>query len=162
MSVDTFPQRILVLSLVLFFLCVPSAFAEQVFGKVVSVADGDTITVLVGRKQIKVRLAEIDAPEKRQPFGTRAKQVMSELVFGKTVGVVAVDRDRYGRTVGQVFAESGNINEKMVQLGYAWVYRKYAKNQKLFGLERMAREARRGLWRDPKAVPPWEWRRLRH
>ncbi|MDQ3774129.1 MAG: thermonuclease family protein, partial [Pseudomonadota bacterium] len=99
--------------------------------------------------QIKVRLAEIDAPEKRQPFGSRAKQAMSELVFGKTVGVVTVDRDRYGRTVGQVFAESGNINEKMVQLGYAWVYRKYAKNQMLFGLERTAREARRGLWRDP-------------
>lgn len=156
--VDTLPKRILVFFLIL-FLRVPHAFAEPVFGKVVSVADGDTIRVLVGRKQIKVRLAEIDAPEKRQPFGSRAKQAMSELVFGKTVGVVTVDRDRYGRTVGQVFTESENINEKMVQLGYAWVYRKYAKNPKSFGFERMAREAKRGLWRDPKPVPPWEWRK---
>ncbi|MFH0340701.1 MAG: thermonuclease family protein [Chromatiales bacterium] len=115
--------------------------------------------MLVDRTQIKVRLAEIDAPEKRQPFGTRSKQAMSDLVFGKTVGVVAVDRDRYGRTVGQVFTEGGNINERMVRLGYAWGYRKYAENQMLFGFERTAREARRGLWRDPNPVPPWECRR---
>ena len=99
------PKTILAVSLIL-FLHVPHALGEQVFGKVVSVADGDTITVLVDRTQIKVRLAEIDAPERRQPFGTRAKQAMSKLVFGKTVGVVTVDRDRYGRTVGQVFSES--------------------------------------------------------
>jgi endonuclease YncB( thermonuclease family) len=97
--VRTLPKTILAVSLIL-FLCVPPALAKQVFGKIISVADGDTITVLVDRTQMKVRLAEIDAPEKRQPFGTRAKQAMSELVFGKTVGVVTVDRDRYGRTVG--------------------------------------------------------------
>ena len=74
--------------------------------------------MLVDRTQIKVRLAEIDAPEKRQPFGSRANQAMSELVFGKTVGVVTVDRDRYGRTVGQVFTDAGNINEKN---GAAWL-----------------------------------------
>ena len=89
MSVDTLPKTILTVSLIL-FLCVPPVFAEQLFGKVISVADGDTITVLVDRTQIKVRLAEIDAPEKRQPFGTRAKQAMSELVFGKTVGLLSL------------------------------------------------------------------------
>ena len=82
--VNAIPETILTVSLIL-LLYVPHAFAKQVFGKVVSVSDGDTITVLVDRQQIKVRLAEIDAPEKRQPFGSRAKQAMSELVFGKTV-----------------------------------------------------------------------------
>ncbi len=130
-------------------------------GKVVSVSDGDTIKVLVGRQQVKVRLAEIDTPEKRQPHGSKAKQALSALVFGKRVRVVETARDRYGRTVGRVYAGSVDVNAEMVRQGHAWVYRKYAKDPELFAAERAAREARRGLWALPEQIPPWEWRRAR-
>ena len=105
-EVRTLPKTILAASLIL-FLCVPPVFAEQLFGKVVSVADGDTITVLVGRKQMKVRLAEIDAPERRQPFGTRAKKQWPSLSSEKPsefLPLIAIDTEersgRYLRKVG--------------------------------------------------------------
>ena len=108
-----------------------SVQAQEYMGRVVGVSDGDTITILdAGKRQIKVRLAEIDAPEFRQPYGSRAKQELSRLVFGKTVTVKAQDTDRYGRTVGRVYADGSDVNAGMVRRGAAWVYRQYAKDQK--------------------------------
>lgn len=133
--------------------------AQGLEGQVVGVADGDTITVLVGgRTQVKVRLAEIDAPEKLQAFGQRSKQSLSNMVFGKTVRVEQRDVDRYGRVVGRVFVGTTDVNAEQVREGMAWVYRRYARDKSLLTIEQEAREARRGLWSDPHPMPPWEYR----
>ena len=140
------------------------AVAQEHIGRVVEVSDGDTITILDDRKQqIKVRLAEIDTPESAQPYGSRAKQELSRLVFGKTVSVKVQDTDRYGHKVGRVYTDDIDVNAEMVRLGAAWVYRKYASDQRLYALEKQARQNRAGLWSLPEAqqVPPWEWRRAR-
>ncbi len=107
----------------------------------------------------RIRLHGIDCPEKRQAFGKRAKQFTSTLVFGNTVTVQVLDRDRYGRTVGVVLLPDGrSLNHELVRAGLAWMYRRYTNDQSLSDLEEEARVARRGLWADPHAVPPWEWR----
>ncbi len=126
------------------------------------VSDGDTITVLQNGKGERIRLHGIDCPEKRQAFGTRAKQFTSTLVFGNTVTVQVVDRDRYGRTVGVVLLPDGrSLNHELVRAGLAWMYRRYTNDQSLSDLEEEARVARRGLWADAEPVPPWEWRIMR-
>ena len=110
----------------------------------------------------RIRLHGIDCPEKRQAFGKRAKQLTSNLVFGKTVTVQVVDHDRYGRTVGVVLLPDGrSLNHELVRAGLAWMYRRYTNDRSLSDLEEEARVARRGLWADPHAVPPWEWRIMR-
>lgn len=138
-----------------------SAQAEDYVGRIVGVSDGDTITLLdTGKRQIKVRLAEIDTPESAQPYGSRAKQELSSLVYGKTVIVKVQDTDRYGRTVGRVYVDVLDVNAEMVRRGAAWVYRQYAKDQGLYVLEEQARQNKTGLWGLPEAeqVAPWEWR----
>lgn len=127
-------------------------------GKVVGVSDGDTITVLKDREQVKVRLVEIDAPEKGQAFGNRSKQALSALVHGKQVEIRVHGTDRYGRTLGRVHQSGLDVNAEMVRRGMAWVYVKYARDKGLYQLEAEAREQRRGLWADKEPVPPWEWR----
>jgi endonuclease YncB( thermonuclease family) len=139
----------------------PLALAAELTGRVVGITDGDTLTVLDdARRQTKVRLAEIDTPESRQAYGNRARQALSDLAFGKSVRVVVQDTDRYGRTVGRVYAGPVDVNAEMVRQGAAWVYRQYSRDPSLLRLEQEAREARRGLWALPEAqrTPPWEWR----
>lgn len=121
------------------------------------VTDGDTITVLEGAAQRKVRLLGIDAPEKGQAFGARAKEALSELVFGRDVRVEWKARDKYGRTLGDVYAGSAWVNRLMVEQGMAWAYRPSRKSP-LKAAEAGAREARRGLWADKAPVAPWEFR----
>lgn len=151
------------LAALVFLLCILSpAHAETLMGRVVGVHDGDTLTLLDAQKrQTKVRLAEIDTPEGKQPYGSRSKQALSDLVFGKTVLVDIRDIDRYGRTVGRVSVGSTDVNAAMVASGAAWVYRQYSKDAQLLALEAEARAAQRGLWGLPEAqrTPPWEWRR---
>lgn len=128
-------------------------------GKVVAVADGDTLTVLRGQEQIKTRLVEIDAPEKAQAFGNRAKQSLSDLCLGKIATLADQGKDRYKRTLARITCDGIDANEEQVRRGMAWVYRKYApKDSPLYAIERDAREGMRGLWIDPAPVPPWEWR----
>jgi len=152
-----------ILSVIMLGLITLPALAGQVIsGKVVGVTDGDTITVLTPeKKQLKVRLAEIDTPEKRQPYGKRSKQALSSLIFGKQVEVESRGKDRYQRTIGKIFLDGTDINAEMVRRGHAWVYRKYARDPGLFDLEDEARTQELGLWRLPevKREPPWEWRR---
>lgn len=133
-------------------------------GQVVGVTDGDTLTLLVdGHRQVKVRLTEIDTPERGQPYAEKAKQKLSALVFGREVYVRSSGQDRYGRTLGRVFAGEVDVNAEMVRSGAAWVYRKYAKDPEILEFEREARAAKRGIWALPEAerVPPWEWRARR-
>jgi len=145
-------------------LVATAALAAPIYvGKVVSVTDGDTITVMHNQVGEKIRLNGIDCPEKRQAFGNKAKQFASELVFGKTVTVGDHGKDRYGRTIGAVVLPDGtNVKHELVKAGMCWWYRKYAPNDKLLAqAEEEARLAKRGLWVDPSAVPPWEWRKAR-
>jgi endonuclease YncB( thermonuclease family) len=138
------------------------ALATTLRGEVIGIADGDTLTLLTPeRQQVRIRLAEVDTPERRQPWGNRARQALAELVFRRPVAVEVVDVDRYGRTVGWVFRGRLNINAEMIRQGHAWVYRRYLQDPTLLRLEAEARRQRRGLWSLPEAqrVPPWEWRR---
>lgn len=132
--------------------------ARVIVGRVVGVHDGDTITVLdAGKRQHKIRLAQIDAPERRQAFGERSRQSLADLVFGKEVEVVAIDR--YGREVGKVQIAGLDANLEQVRRGMAWVYRKYANDPAYFSAEIKARKAKRGLWAQPDPTPPWQFRR---
>jgi micrococcal nuclease len=134
--------------------------AHDFSGSVVAVHDGDTITVLTpAKEQVKVRLEGIDAPEAKQPFGTRAKEELGTLVFSKPVTVRETGRERYGRVVGRVFCGGFDISELMVGRGFAWRYAQYSQDPKLIEAERYARQMRRGLWSDRAPVPPWEWRK---
>ena len=136
-----------------------SAISGESVGRVVAIQDGDTLTVLVGKKQVKVRLVDIDAPEKKQPFGTRSRQSLSEICADKTALVDDRGKDRYGRTLGQVYCAGVDANTEQVRRGMAWVFERYApKDSPLYGAETDARLARRGLWSEPKQIAPWEWR----
>lgn len=142
-------------------LFTPSVEAAVPFtGKVVAVLDGDTIEVLHNGKAERIRLHGVDCPEKKQAFGQKAKQFTSSLVFGKTVVVVPSKKDRYKRTVGDVFLPDGvNVSYELVKAGLGWWYRKYSDDVILAGLEWEAQLERRGLWTDPSPIPPWEWRK---
>jgi len=131
---------------------------ERLIGKVIGVTDGDTIKVLVDRKPVTVRLEGIDAPESKQSFGTRSKQALSKIVFGKTVVVNKTSEDRYGRTLGTIMLGRTDINAKMIEDGWAWHFKKYNKDERLAKLEQEARSAKRGLWADPNALAPWDYR----
>jgi len=140
-----------------------SVGAEEIYGHVVAVADGDTLTFLVsGHDQIKVRLAEIDAPEKAQPFGQRSKQSLSELCFDKDAVLNTTDTDRYGRTVARVHCAGVDANTEQIRVGLAWAYRKYLHDKSFLNLESEARTAKRGLWVDSDPLPPWEYRKSKH
>ena len=130
-------------------------------GKVVKIADGDTLTLLVEKQQLKIRLSDIDTPERKQPFGTRAKQALSELAFGKQARVVEVTMDRYGRIVGRVYVDGLDVNRELVAGGFVGVYRKYSDDAELLELEAEAKQKGLGLWADPNPIPPWEWRKGR-
>ena len=135
--------------------------AQQAFkAKVIAISDGDTITVLKDKRQFKIRLHGIDSPEKGQAFGNKAKQFTSDMVFGKTVTIKPTDTDRYGRTVAWVFVDGNNLNEEIVRAGFAWHFKKFSKDENLVRAEIEAREKKAGLWRDPNAIPPWEFRQL--
>jgi len=143
-----------------------SVSADVLFGRVVRVSDGDTVTVLDGnRVQHKVRLAGIDAPESRQAFGARSRQHLSMLVFGRDVQVEWQKIDRYGRIVGKVVVDGVDANRRQVEAGLAWHYLQYQREQSpadrlaYASAERQAREARLGLWTDPAPVAPWDFRR---
>jgi len=141
-------------------LAVSPPAAADVLGRVVSVHDGDTLTVLVDRRQVKVRLTDIDAPELRQPFGTRSRESLAQLCFGKTAALDVRGRDRYQRTLAQVTCAGTDANAEQVRRGFAWTYTRYARSDSpLYSLQLQARYEHRGLWAEPGAVPPWQWRR---
>jgi endonuclease YncB( thermonuclease family) len=140
---------------------IPVACSGESFaGEVVSVTDGDTVDVMREGVAVRIRLHNIDTPEKGQAFGRPAKTFTSDLAFHKAVTVCAVDRDRYGRLVADVTLPDGrSLNRELVAAGLAWWYRRYSTDQSLGALEQDARDARRGLWADDNPTPPWDWRK---
>lgn len=127
---------------------------------VVGVTDGDTLTVRCGESpQERVRLAEIDAPERRQPFGTKAKQALSELAYGAEATVRVSSRDRYGRLIAHVVVDGRDVGWTMVEQGMAWCYEGYVKDSTCHLRQDRARATKVGLWADPEPTPPWKWRR---
>lgn len=137
---------------------------EVIKGRVVGVIDGDTLDILTPEKEkIRIRLSGIDAPEKSQPFGKKAKKFLSHLAFDCTASVKVVDTDIFKRKVGLVHACGSNVNEEMIRNGYAWVYRNYVDpkhKSRWIELEQQAKKARKGLWggsEDP--IEPWRWRK---
>ncbi len=144
--------------LVLFIFSWPVLCAD-IHGRVVRVLDGDTIEVMDSRKAVRIRLINIDAPEKKQAFGRWSTNQLKGLVAALPVTVTYTQTDRYGRIIGRVFTANGTeANRFMVQSGAAWVYDKYNSDNSLPALQRAAQEQKRGLWADSQPVPPWEWR----
>lgn len=128
---------------------------------VIGISDGDTLTVLREHEQVKIRLAEIDAPEKAQPFGAKSKQALSALCFSKEAEVIPQTKDRYGRTVARVKCDGHDASEQQVRSGMAWVFDRYVTDRSLYQLQDAARHNGIGLWADTNPIPPWEWRKSR-
>ncbi|MET0661137.1 MAG: thermonuclease family protein [Steroidobacteraceae bacterium] len=140
----------------------PPLDEEGVFtGVVCWVMDGDTLQVLVRGRAMDVRLAEVDAPERAQPYGWEATLTLIDLVRNRTVRVAPYDVDRYGRVVAHVYLGERDVGRELVQQGAAWFYSHYASNADLYAVEGQARAQKRGLWALAKdeRVEPWEWRR---
>ena len=152
-----------IISILFLFLALTnsaSCLAATLTGKVIRVLDGDTMEVLVNKEPIRVRLAEIDCPEKKQPFGNAAKKYVLQNSAHKIVTVKAKTKDRYGRTIGEVILPNGDsLNRLLIRDGYAWHYKKYSKDKTLADLENQARNNKVGLWQDKNPTAPWDWRR---
>ncbi len=129
--------------------------------KVTKVLDGDSFNILQQGKEIRIRLAEIDAPEHGQAMGKKSKQALEKLVAGKLVVIEEFDRDQYGRIVGHVYLKDVWINAKLVQQGHAYVYTRYAVSKKLYEFQAEAQKYKRGVWLLPEQqrIEPWEWRK---
>lgn len=161
---NRFCSSIIIVVILFVLAAAPACARSQFSGKVVRVADGDTITVLApGNQQVKVRLYGIDCPEKRQAFGQRARQFTAQRVAGENVRVQVLDTDRYGRSVGVVYAENGgNLNKELLTNGMAWVYTKFCRASFCNDWKKdelRARKAKVGLWVDKRPVEPWIWRK---
>lgn len=148
------------LSILLFFLPI-ALFSQIANGKVVAVLDGDTVIVLHNNKQTKLRLAEIDCPEKNQPFGNKAKKFTSDRIFSMEVSYKVTDIDRYGRSVALIYygKEKTNLNAELVASGMAWHYKQYSKSKQLSFLESEARRKKIGLWSESNPVEPSKFRK---
>lgn len=155
------------LPLILGLLLALPTQAATLTGRVVKVSDGDTITVLEGTTQHKIRLMGIDAPERAQPFGNRSKQALANNIAGKTVEVEYNKKDRYQRIIGKVTYMGYDINLRQIELGMAWHYKQYEREQdvedrsKYAQAEYLAQRDKVGLWSQGQAIAPWEWRRAK-
>jgi endonuclease YncB( thermonuclease family) len=151
----------LTLAIAMWLCAAPLAGATTFMAHVVSVTDGDTIKVLTPERHIEIlRLQGIDCPEKSQAFGMRAKQFTAGLVFNKDVLVEPLGHDRYGRIIADVRLKDGtSVEYALVKNGYAWWYRKYSNDPRLANFEEQARKGHFGLWSDPHAEAPWDFRK---
>ena len=151
------------ITIAIFLLLFPLLiFGKTITGKVISVIDGDTIRMLTPTYQnIKIRLACIDTPEKKQAFGQKAKQHLSDMIFGKNVTVKTHGKGIHGRVIGTIFLYGHDINREQVEDGMAWVYRKYCNDSEYYKAEKYAKEHKIGLWIQPNPIPPWEWRHFK-
>ena len=159
------PTRSLIVAALLFIS--PAVFAAKLTGRVVHVADGDTVTVLdTSNMQHKIRVAGIDAPERRQPYGQISRKHLSVLVGGKSVIIEWHKRDRYGRVVGKILLDGRDVGLEQIRAGLAWHYKRYEREQSpedrrsYAEAELAAKSGRIGLWRELDPMPPWQFRRI--
>lgn len=139
-------------------LATAGAACADFTGRVVGVADGDTLTVLVGARQVRIRLWGIDAPERAQPWSSRSRDALAARAMHRDARVATRGTDGYGRTLARVAVDGVDLGEAQVRDGMAWVYRRYSKDRAMIALEDDARAARRGLWSLPDPEPPWRFR----
>ena len=137
-----------------------AACAEEFVARVIAVMDGDTVLVLRGVQKVNIRLADIDAPEKGQDFGSESRQALLNMVLKKQVRVNSRAIDDYGRVVAEVNVDGRSVNEEQVRRGMAWQYSYFHSDKILLALQGEARAARRGLWAQASPTPPWEWRKI--
>jgi len=142
--------------------------ADTLTGRVVGIADGDTLTLLdATNTQHKIRLSGIDSPEKGQPFGGHCRKSLSDLAYDRQAGVESNKLDRWGRVIGKVLVNGQDVNLEQVRRGCGWHYKKYQNEQILDdrlsynAAEESARASRVGLWNDNEPMPPWDWRKAR-
>ena len=148
-----------VLLVVISFSCAAQRFTV----KVVGISDGDTFTGLNrDNLQLKIRIYGIDAPEKKQAFGNRAKEMLSDLIFGKDVVVDIQSQDGWGRYISYVFTQDGeDVSLRMIQEGMAWHFVKYDATEQYADAEVVARKEKKGLWVDTEPIAPWDFRKMR-
>jgi len=137
-----------------------SAQAENFSAKVIVVMDGDTVMVLRDGQKIKVRLANIDAPEKEQEFGRQSRESLLEMVGRKQVQIDSQAFDQYGRIIGSITVDGLDANREQVRRGMAWEYSNFHTDKTYVALQDEARQARRGLWVQSDPQAPWQWRKL--
>ncbi|MDY2588198.1 thermonuclease family protein [Winogradskyella aquimaris] len=149
--------------LISFFICICSIlYSQEIEGKVVAITDGDTFKLLTHDSTlIRVRVANIDCPERKQPFSKKAKQFTSDAIFNKQVELKVLKKDRYGRSIAYVFYDNKNLSEELLKAGLAWHYVKYSDDKTLQNLEDKARKEKVGLWIEADAIAPWDWRSSR-
>jgi len=135
------------------------SLAQALSGQVISVQDGDTLTMMIAGHKRKVRLTEIDTPERSQPWGDQARQALIGKVLGQTVSIQTASQDRYGRSLGRVYLGQRDINRELVTEGHAWAYRKYLTDPTFISAEHQAQTQHLGLWSLNGAIAPWDWRR---
>ena len=145
---------------ILTFLLTTLSLHAQV-GTVIKVKDGDTIVILDDDyTQHTIRIADIDCPEKGQPFGTQAKKFTSRAIFGKEVSVREKTKDHYGRSIGYVtYDNDKDLGQELLKVGLAWHYAYYSDDEYLASLQREARKHKRGLWVEPDPINPYQWRK---
>ena len=125
----------------------------------IRVVDGDTIRAEAKGKEIKIRLVEIDAPEMNQPFGAQSKNFLNRLLYEKDVTLISQGEDRYGRILGEIYANGESANALMIKSGFAWVYDRYVKDSSLYKYQDQAKAENLGLWRAKDPIAPWVWRK---
>lgn len=144
----------------LFFFLYTTTTAQTYTGKVTAVKDGDTIEMLVNGKPLRIRFFGVDAPEKGQPFGEKARQFTAGLCFGKVVKAVQKGKDQYRRVVAEIFLpDSSSLNYQLLQAGFAWHYKNFSKSQAWAAAELKAKKEKNGLWKDAHPIAPWDWRK---
>jgi micrococcal nuclease len=146
--------------LFIFFLCV-QVYSQTLTGKVIGVKDGDTVVVIdAANNQTTLRLAEVDCPEKKQAFGTKAKQFTSDQVYLKEIKYIVTDTDRYGRSIAKIYYDDNKyLSAEIIKNGFGWQYKQYSTSKVLANLEQEARQNKRGLWVEPNPIYPSDFRK---
>ena len=144
----------------IFFFIGYSCSAQRFSVKVVGISDGDTFTVINrDNLQLKIRINGIDAPEKRQAYGNKAREYLSSLIFGKQIDVDVQKQDKWGRYIAIVYTPDGSdVALLMLKAGYAWQYVQYDTSQLYYNAQNMARSQKLGLWADSYPIAPWDFR----
>lgn len=124
-----------------------------------NISDGDTINIEKDGLKFKIRLAEVDCPEKDQPYGIEAREFVKKFLDGKEITITPLKTDRYGRTLAYIRAGNNDLGEALIKNGYAWVYRQYSKDKRLIEFEDKAKKEKIGLWKDDNPIAPWLWRK---